>query len=302
MMRLTLPFALLSTLACAETPRLVGTGPTLLWERAAVDAPVAHPSLMSAEEARSIALAHDAAHNCEVTARALRLRDRQRGWAVMEQCILRPDFTDLEALVNQPWIDDVAAHRDADTLVAHVVAVRGGDVDNDLRVVRRAHIPVFSLKAAVADPESYQGRHVLLLGMPREGHLVDGMRAVEIAETRIMAESEWVSAGPRVSTATDTTTRDDAAGTQRTQLRENYRRQEGQRVEVMHNVSVEAGRDILVDAGNDPFLEVGTDYVLLLRFDGVREAVNGTVLEERPVATVVAYFEPSSGLFARLGR
>ena len=50
------------------------------------------------------------------------------------------------------------------------------------------------------------------------------------------------------------------------------------------------------------FLESGTDYVLLLRFDGTREAVAGSVVIERPVATVVDSFEPSSGLFARLGR
>ena len=148
----------------------------------------------------------------------------------------------------------MVARADAGKLVAHVVAVRGGDVHNDLRLCRRAHIPVFSLKAAVADPASYQGRHVLLLGVPREGRLVDGMRAVEIAETRIMAESEWVAAGPRVSTANETTTRDDAAATTRSRLREDYRRQEGPRVEVMHNVSVETGREIMVDANNDPFL------------------------------------------------
>ena len=173
---------------------------------------------------------------------------------------------------------------------------------HDLRLCRRARIPVFSLQAAIADPESYQGRYVLLLGAPKQSHQRGGTRALEIAETRIMAESEWVAAGPRAATTTATSMRRDEGGGAAPPLREDYRRSEGQRVEVLHNVSVDTGRAILVDAGADPFLEVGTDYVLLLRFDGTREAVSGTVLEERPVATVVAYFEPSSGLFARLGR
>ena len=81
-----------------------------------------------------------------------------------------------------------------------------------------------------------------------------------------------------------------------------FRRSEGEQVEILHNVSVETGRTVLADASDDPFLEAGTDYVVLLRFDGELEVASGSILETRPVATVVASFEPSSGLFARLGR
>ncbi|MBI1945251.1 MAG: hypothetical protein HYS27_06120 [Deltaproteobacteria bacterium] len=301
MKRSVVLLAALAAAACAENPRLVGAAPTVLWEHAPNEprAPAAAP--LSVEEARTIAAAHDAAHTCELTARALRGHDRARGWAVLQHCIERPDFTDLEALTSAPWLEDVAASPDAARLLAHVIAARGGDVHHDLRLVRRARIPVFSLQAAIADPESYQGRYLLLLGTPKAGHQHGGMRAVEIVETRIMAESEWVAAGPRTTTQTATSMRRDD-GNHAVPLNEDYRRSEGPRVEVLHNVSVETGRGILVDVGDDPFLEVGTDYVLLLRFDGTRDAVNGSVLEERPVATVVAYFEPASGLFARLGR
>ncbi len=294
-----LSFALL-LLSCVETPRLVGTGPTVVWEGAHDAPPAPSAAPLSLEEARTIADAHEAAHACVLTARALRQHDHARAWAVMEQCIRRPDFTDLESILSAPWIERVRAHPNATELVAHVVAARGGDVQHDLRVVRRARIPLFSLKAAAADPESYLGRHVLVLGAARDSHTVDGTRTLEIAETRIMAESEWVALGPRTATHTATTVRraDDEAGP----LRDDYRRSEGQRVEVLHNVSVETGRTLLVDASADPFLEVGTDYVLLVRLDGVRDAVEGSVIEERPVGTVLASFEPSSGLFARLGR
>lgn len=290
--------------ACAgEGPRIVGIGPTVvLWERASAPTPPVKQAPMTVDEAKSIAAAFDGAHNCEATARAMHERDHQRGWAVMNQCIRRPDFTDLEGMTSLPWRDHLLAQPDLSQLVGHVVAARGGDVQNDLRICRRARVPVFSLKAAVAEPDSYQGRTVLVRAAPRGGRLVNGARAVELVETRVMAEPEWVAAGPRMSTTAETTTRPADAAYASQHAPEGYRRSEGSRVAVMHNVSVETGLTVIADVGDDPFLETGTDYVLLLRFDGTREAVNGTVLEEIPVATVLGYFEPASGLFARLGR
>lgn len=287
--------------ACAADPlRLVGTGPTRLWEPHELEAPTAPSAPITRDEAAGIALAHDSAHGCELTARALRQRDRARGRAVMEECWQRPDFTDLEILLAPPWIDELRTHPDAARLVAQVIAARGGDVEHDLRLVRRARLPLSSLRGALAEPEGFRGRYVLMLGTPQEGRGGGTSRSVELAETRIMAESEWVALGPRTATQTASTVRRDDG--EPAPLSEEYRRSEGQRVEVLHNVSVETGRSLVVDASDDPFLEVGSAYVLLVRLDGVREAVEGSVIEERPVGTVLASFEPSSGLFARLGR
>ena len=143
----------LSGCAAVEAPRIVGTNPTVVWDDRDVGQTQAREP-MSLDEARSIAFAHDAAHTCELTARALRAKDKQRGWAVMEQCISRPDFNDLELLLSPPWIEEVKRHPDFGALVAHVIAVRGGDVTYDLRLCRRAKLPLFSLKAAVNEPES----------------------------------------------------------------------------------------------------------------------------------------------------
>lgn len=294
----------LGALACAtEAPRWIGTAPTaVVWESAPAPPTAAPSAAMTAEEARSIAEAHDAAHTCEATARALYERNQQRGWAVMNQCIRRSDFTDLEGMTSRPWLEHLLAEPELPKLIAHVIAARGGDVQNDLRICRRARVPVFSLKAATAEPDTYQGRLVVVRAAPRGGHKVNGARAVELAETRVMAEPEWVPSGPRTSIATETSTSQRGAAGAGSEGREGWRRSEGQRVEVLHNVSVETGLGILVDVGEEPFLESGTDYVVLLRFDGTREAVRGSVLEETPVATLLGYFEPSSGLFARLSR
>lgn len=294
--------SLLAACAVVEAPRIVGPEPTVVWEERARQAPPPRAAPMSPDEARAIALAHDAAHTCELTARTLRAKDRQRGWAVMEQCVRRPDFTDLESLLAPPWIEDMGANPEQAALVAHVIATRGGDVQNDLRLCRKARLPVFSLKAAIADPESYTGRLVLMRGSPRGGRTIGGLRALEIAETRVMAESHWVAGGPRLRSMTETDTRDLADSNVRPGVAERFRRNEGPSVEIEKNVSVETGLEVLGQIEGEPFLEPGTDYVLVLRFDGTREVVEGRATEERALATVVGYFEPENGLFARLGR
>jgi hypothetical protein len=303
MMRFSwIAFVGLTGCAAVEAPRIVGTAPTTVWDEREVQALPA-PAPMSVDEARSIAFAHEAAHTCEITARALRAKNQQRGWAVMEQCVRRPDFDNLELLLASPWIEEMRAHPDYGSLVAHVIAVRGGDVLYDLRLCRRAKLPVFSLKAAVAEPESYRGKLVLMRGAAKSGRSVGGARALEIMETRVMAESEWVAQGPRVQSTTETAQSDFANDSVRRGPAERFRREEGTKVEVLHNVSVETGLELLAAIDEDaPFLESGTDYVLLLRFNGTREVVQGSEISEQPMATIVGYFEPENGLFARLGR
>jgi hypothetical protein len=287
-----------------EAPRIVGVQPTVVWGNDAPAEPPHKLTPMSVDEARSIALAHDAAHTCEETARALRAKDRQRGWAVMHQCILRPDFTDLEIMVSDPWREDLMKVPDWGNLVAHVIAVRGGDVQSDLRVCRRARVPLFSLKAALAEPDAYTGKLVLMRGSPGGGRTVLGYRAVDLNETKVMAESAFVSTGARLDTGTQTDTTSRAGHTFDPQLQERTQSQTGTKSEVLHNVSVETGLDIVAQVSGDaPFLESGTDYVLVIRFEGTRGSVDESSTNgERAIATVVGYYEPESGLFARLGR
>jgi hypothetical protein len=302
-LRALLALELVLVCACATPAQTVGGEPMVLWEDAPPPAPVAKPPPLTEAEARDIALAYDAAHTCETTARALRSKDRARGWAVMEQCILRPDFTDLETIVAPPWADDVIASGHAQDLVARVIAVRGGDVANDLRIVRKKKIPLFSLSAALAEPDSYKGRIVLMRGSSRGGRANGGGRALLVAETKVMAESEWIPAGPRSRIINDTDARDRSTGTTKGAFQERTDRTEGNVVEVLHNVSVETGNEVYASIeGDAPFLEPGTDYVLLLRFDGTREVAEGSEVDERAVATVVGFFEPEASLFARLGR
>jgi hypothetical protein len=214
---------LLAVIAACSTPPsriAVGAEPHVLWEDApATPAPAPVPPLL-ADEAREIAFAHEAAHSCELTARALRKRDRQRGWAVMRQCALRPDFTDLEVLLSPPWFDDLQRADTDGGLVARAIATRGGDVMNDLRLLRKRKVPLFSLQAALEEPDAYRGRLVIMRGTPRGGRFADGARALKLVETKVMAESEWVAVGPRSRSDHDLATRDPAADTARASFAE----------------------------------------------------------------------------------
>ncbi len=292
---------------CSTTAPVVGSEPTVLWENARPsDAePVGG---LSESEARRIARAHDAAFSCEGTARAMAKRDEERGWQVMRQCIMRSDFTDLEMLVHGEWADRVKDSADAATLLAHVIAVRGGDVENDLRLMRRRKMPLFSLAAALAEPDAYAGRFVLVRGTAKKGRPVDNGRVFELTETKVMAESEWVTAP---GTARQTSKRAGAVvdrpgvDINGRGLVEDSQLDETSKVEVLHNVSVETGRVVTARLQTgEPSLEPSVDYVVVVRFKGMEKGdadLDGEV-GEVAVADVVDYFEPETSRFARLGR
>lgn len=292
--------------ACAS-PQVVGTEPTVLWEEAAEPSTPASRAPLSPDEARRIAIAHDAGHTCEQTARAMSKKDPQRGWAVMRECVKRTDFSDLEILIEGLWAEDMAKDAESALLLAHVIAVRGGDVGADLRLLRRRKMPVYSLQAALAEPDAYKGRMVLLRGVAKQGRSNGGARAFRLVETKVMAESEWVTAPgtSRVSTSDSNELADQPGVDVRGRgVVQRNRRDLSEKVEVLHNVNVETGLELVGRVDSDePSLEPATDYVLVVKFEGVKEAADedGNV-DEDGVGVVVGYFEPETGMFARLGR
>ncbi len=296
----------LGATSCATNTWSVGSEPTVLWENARAADPVTTTPLTESE-ARRIARAHDAAHSCESSARAMARRDVERGWMVMRQCILRSDFGNLEQLLESEWSDQVAAAPDAASLLAHVIAVRGGDVEADLRLLRRRKMPLYSLQAALAEPDAYKGRFVLVRGTAKRGRPVDGGREFTLAETKVMAESEWVTAPgtSRLTTKFQGATADQpGVDVKGRGLVEDNQRSETAKVEILHNVSVETGRELVARLpSGEPSLEPATDYIVVLRFTGLEPIVNADGdTDDEPVGVVTDYFEPESSRFARLGR
>ena len=302
---------------CSSAP-LVGTEPTVLWDRAREPDGVLHVPL-SDVEARRIADSYDSPVSCEQSARAAYNKDPQRGWALMRQCISRHDFSDLEILIEGSWADEMRADHEGTLLFAHVIAARGGDVSADLPLLRRRKIPVYSLQAALAEPEHYRGRLLMLRGNVAPGPRGKGARSFRIVETTVMAESEWVTrAGTgRLITRSNNALADQSDVAVRGRgIIEHNERESADKVEISHNVNVSTGLELVGRVESDePSLEPGTDYVMVVRFDGTLTAGGANNSDDADASddddddddddgsgVVVAYFEPASGMFARLGR
>jgi hypothetical protein len=243
--------------------------------------------------ADELAQAFDNAHVCEGSARVLHASDPERGWALLSACVRGQVFTDLGALMSAPWIDEVRGQPEGATLLARVIAARGGDVGFDLSLVQRRRLPLFSLAAAVAEPDTYAGRLVVARARAVDARQRGQRRALLLRETHVVAVPER--------------TRAVHGHAWRRESRRGHSTDESQGfVEELRNVSVETGVEVVARADEiDPFLETGNDYIFLLRFDGAARqvrAVEGDVDEAQGIASVLAWFAPQTGRFEYAAR
>lgn len=277
----------------AVPPSLVGTEPTPVWIQPDEPAAPPRPAPMSADEARVLARQSDDAGACARAASALRKRAPQRGWALMEQCARRSDFVDLEALLADPWRDELLRSSTQAEIVVHVVAARGGDVQGDLRLLRRAGLPFSSLSAALSSPDAHVGRWVILRGTSRTARAVGNVRAVEVAETEVVIEDHWLPLGLRrvASGTVDVTDKMQAPAS----ASSSRSRDETWTFLEERRTTQDSGLSILAQEQGEPVLEPDVDLVILLRFDGMRAAVERGVVGERAVATIVRAEEPLPG-------
>lgn len=243
--------------------------------------------------------------DCERKARALRSQDRNAAWAALKACAARGHFTQLHAVVAS-WGDDLRERPDAPELLTQMVAARGGNVRLDVRVMRDAKIPVFSLRDCVTQPRLYEGRYVMIRGTLDEVRTSDEAVAARLTEHALQAE-EWEVPIGRIRRKVATTR---YGGSVSGQLGVLGSGEVGGQVDVngdeyemdvarrFDNVLVDTGRDAVVRIGTaDPFLENGRDLVILARFDGVRASSASTDDEEPelvPVLTLVGYQVPDA--------
>ena len=200
-------------------------------------------------------------------------RDNHDGWARLTACVARPDFNDLDALVDEPWPRAILARADGPAQIARVMARRGGDVERDLRLCRRAGLRLYSLRAALAAPDDVRGALVVMRGAFGDVRHAHGTRAVELEETRPMTDEDLLY--------------DDELVTRRLRATR----------QSLHELSVETGLTLVARIAD--VTEPSTDYVVLLRFDGERDVVSaGDPTTRSAVGTVLASFENESSLYA----
>lgn len=242
--------------------------------------------------------------DCERKARALRSQDREAAWAALQACAAQGHFTQLRAVVRA-WGDDLRERPDAPALLAQMVAARGGNVKLDVRVMRDAKIPVFTLHDCVTQPKLYEGRYVLIRGTLDEVRTQGEAVAARLFEHRLQAE-EWevplgtirrrlASTQYGGSASGKTTLGSGEVGGSLDVRGDEYEMDVARRFD---NVLVDTGQDaVLRIPAPDPYLEDGRDLVILARFDGVRPSSASADDDEPelvPVLTLVGYEAPNA--------
>lgn len=260
-------------------------------------------------DAKGYAATFPRAPQCEQAARALQPRSADTAWAVLKACIGHQDFTVINRLIDGAWDKDLQSRPDASLLLARVIARRGGDVAGDLAMLRQRRIPLFSLQAAIAQPETYQGRLVLIRGRITEQRSQGGTPVVMLTEVGLGAKTTDVEVGPAFTSSHRTSANGtmsasspehgsaslEASGRVQSDSRHARTRQHTE------NVTTETGLEALVRLTKpDPFLENEREFIVLARFDGVRATSREEPQpdDEGPgklaVVSLVAYFEPAA--------
>src|SRR5207302_9073832 len=90
------------------------------------------------------------------------------------------------------WELDLQTRRDARRLVARVIALRGGDVEGDIPLAQKSRVPLFTLAAALRQPEVYKGRWVVMRAAVTELK----QNAAMVRETSLRATAREVQVGP----------------------------------------------------------------------------------------------------------
>jgi hypothetical protein len=277
--------------------------------------PAPRPSTFNA---RAWVRGQETAMECESSARAMRQSNAQRGWEALRACIEfgrfnRGPFTQI-ALLTAYWEDDLRSRPDAARVVGQVIANRGGDADDDIARVQKVRMPVFTLGAAMRQPDVYKGRWVILRARLFDMKMDDKSATAMLAETSMKSAEAlrdsgdvYVSSYNRSGTSSGTRSGSGAYQTDRfgsgrgsyTQSGESGYSSSGSSISgrakrVYENVVNPTGRQALGRLPEaDPFLEPNKEFIFVTRFDGIRP---GNAPNTAPMAalTILTYYAPGA--------
>ncbi|HYS09349.1 MAG TPA: hypothetical protein VEP66_11410 [Myxococcales bacterium] len=268
-------------------------------------------------DARSFAANQLTPLECEKGARQLYEIRPDQGWAALVACVDRTrwprgEFTHLELLTRGVWDQELQTRPEAPRLIAKVVALRGGDVEGDLPLVQKSRVPLFTLAAALRQPDVYKGRWVLVRGALTEIKQEGNRAAAMMRETSLRATAREVADGPihryessysgkgqgeysstsRTSNSGGSSSRTDNKASGSGSYSSSGRSEYSSVKQRFENERVETGRRAVGKlAQADPFLEPEKDFLFLARFDGVNPGQN-----QEPVAmlSIAGYFQPNA--------
>ena len=193
-------------------------------------------------------------------------------------------------------------------MIAKVVALRGGDVEGDIPLVQKSRVPLFTLAAALRQPDVYKGRWVLVRGALSEIRQDGNKAAAILRETSLRATAREVAAGPisrrdssykgtaqgefSSSSRNSSGNRSDYKASGSGQYSASGRTEYSSVKQKFENERVETGRRAVGKLPQaDPFLEPDKDFLFLARFDGVNPGQ-----DQQPIAmlSIAGYFQPNA--------
>lgn len=273
----------------------------------------AAPAPSEVANPRAYAARFPRADLCETAARSVQALSRDKAWEVLRACVDRGGFTLIKRLLDGAWDKELTGKSDAAALLAKVVAQRGGDVYGDLNQLRQRRVPLFGLAPATSNPALYQGRLLLLRARVDQVKTEKGKTSVTLSEFVLSGQTSWQegearavrrgqSEGSRsgsgsMDVATSRYGNAAVRGRYDQQTSASYSSTSSIETKRSDNTPVESG---LTAVGRvpapDPFFEPGRQFVILARFDGVREVPTESEeaeVDRVPVVSVIAYAEPS---------
>jgi hypothetical protein len=242
--------------------------------------------------------------SCERQARRYLTTSHDDAWSALKACVDGTHFTLLQALTSRAWNNEIRTRPEAAALIAKVIAMRGGSVEGDLRLLNEQRLPIFSLAAAMAQPDTYKGRYILVRAQVGDVRTEDEKPTVWLVEQELgsVASEQQVGVAARKDTSSNIAGNLSGetslgGGNVGGSLSKSKSTRDSSTVLRYDNISTDTGREALGRLPKaDPFLAPGRDFVILARFDGLR-TTSGSLDEDDegpriPVLSIVSYYVP----------
>lgn len=268
------------------------------------EAPRARELPPDAFNAQTFAAQYSNPSECERQARRYLPLSRDDAWSALKACVDGTPFTSLQALMSGPWNQELRSRPGAAALIAKVVAQRGGSVEGDLRLLNEQRLPIFSLAAAMAQPDTYKGRFILVRAQVGDVRVAEEKPTVWLVEQGLgsVGTEQQVGLASRRETSSTTSGNLNGAttlvgGNVNGSLSKDKQSRDTKTELRYDNISTDTGREALGRLQRaDPFLSPGRDFIILAKFDGMR-TTSGALDEEDegpriPVLSIVSYYIP----------
>jgi hypothetical protein len=245
---------------------------------------------------------------CELAARDLKVSyGEDIAWKYLTKgCVPRGVFTQLRALLDN-WTQELLTRPEAGSLLAEIVAKRGGIVPSDLTMIQQKRIPLFDLNSAVSQANAFKGRYLLLTGKITQIKSHKGRTELAVDEVAAASQSTVVmshegrtgSSSARDSSASAEWKSNGIMGSGSASGKSSTSgfSQSGGVEDRVSDYFKETGQEAIIKLKQpDPFLRTERTLVFLVRFDGTAISDNedtGESEEPRKVAlvTLVSYHE-----------